>query len=163
MKVPGLHIPGPMAEIELEWLYEQAKSMSSIIEIGSLRGRSTYALASGCKGPVQAVDIWDSNTVFANFIHNMKPLKNVTAHRMDSLKAATLLPDADMIFIDRTPHEYPDVSADLAAWSSKARVLICGHDYALQYPGVIAAVEEHFGKNAVKVRGSIWFKYKLPH
>lgn len=37
----------------------------------------------------------------------------------------------------------------------------------LHIPGpmaeIDAAVEEHFGKNAVKVRGSIWFKYKLPH
>ena len=50
---------GWMYPEELEWLYEAAKRMNSIVEIGSWQGRSTYVLLSGCRGPVVAVDKWD--------------------------------------------------------------------------------------------------------
>ena len=158
---PGAHIPGPMAEIELAWLYEQARKMTSIIEIGSLRGRSTFALLSGCPGPVHAVDIWESEAVYKDFIGNMAQFPNLVVHRSDSIRAASELPDAEMIFIDRTPHEYEDVSADIRAWEPKAMKLICGHDYAPQYPGVIRAVKEYFGP-LDPVVNSIWYKFKNP-
>lgn len=157
--IPGAHIAGPMAEIELQWLYEQAQNMDSVIEIGSLRGRSTYALVSGCKGDVHAVDIWDSGIVYDQFCRNMAEFKNLIAHRMDSIEASKILPCVDMIFIDRTPHEYDDVSADIRAWDAKAKLLICGHDYANQYPGVIKAVQEYYG-SIDGVVGSIWYKMK---
>ena len=45
-----------MTEAELQWLTERAAEASSVVEIGSWKGRSTAALLSGCKGTVTAVD-----------------------------------------------------------------------------------------------------------
>jgi predicted O-methyltransferase YrrM len=49
-------IQGWMSETELLWLFNTAKEMNSVVEIGSWKGRSTHALLSGCKGTVYAVD-----------------------------------------------------------------------------------------------------------
>src|ERR1700687_1802823 len=54
----GLQVRGWMGFHELVWLFTMAQRMSSVIEIGCWKGRSTTALSSGCPGPVFAVDHW---------------------------------------------------------------------------------------------------------
>ena len=165
-KYPG--IDGWMLFPELMWLNDMAKKYDSIAEVGSWKGRSTHALASGGKGTVTAIDTWKGATdpkdgtygqdVFAEFLNNMKEFKNVIVNRNESVEAARRYPDGqfDMVFIDAT-HTYDEVKADIEAWLPKTKKLICGHDYSPQWPEVMKAVDETLKKDGVV--GTIWYKF----
>lgn len=136
-------IQGWMSDECLIWLYEQAQTMTSIVEVGSWKGRSTSALLQGCPGPVFAVDHfmgvpgkchWTHHEVttgglFSEFWDNVGHFPNLTAMRMPSCEAAQYFsPESvDMAFIDGC-HTYDSVMADLTAWRPKCRRLLCGHD-----------------------------------
>jgi hypothetical protein len=45
---PGMHLWGWMEPAELQWLGAQAAAMASVVEVGSLHGRSSFALAASC-------------------------------------------------------------------------------------------------------------------
>jgi hypothetical protein len=163
---PGNNIDGWMGIEELTWLYQRAQEMSSIVEIGSWQGRSTHALLSGCRGPVVAVDKWDSelmapygDVVAARkaFWANVKGFSNLIVMEMDSIQAATAYrgDSLDMAFID-ADHRYDAIKADILAWMPKIRKLICGHDHGCGWPGVDQAVKEIFGEKA-KSYGALWY------
>jgi hypothetical protein len=182
----NLKVPGWMSEAELRWLYEQATRMKSIVEIGSWKGRSTFALASGLldgdyENPVLfPVDTWAGSFVngrrLAAFedleggrdVYGQDFLPNVGHFPCLDLKYAGLssmaaankrqgLPKVGMVFIDGG-HEYPEVMKDLEAWEPLACRLLCGHDYHTNWPGVILAVEKFFkGKVSVAPGTSIWY------
>lgn len=61
-------ISGWMNSEELEWLYTTASEMDSILEIGAWCGRSTFALASGCKGNVFSIDHFNGSGEHQNDI-----------------------------------------------------------------------------------------------
>ena len=148
-------IQGWMGDEEKNWLYEIAQTMTSIIEIGSWKGRSTHALLSGCPGPVFAVDHFKGNPdelegahaeaktgdIFSQFWANVGTFKNLVVFRMPSVVAAQYFAPAsvDMVFIDGC-HMIEEVRADLAAWRPKCRRLMCGHDAG--YTSVATAVKE---------------------
>jgi hypothetical protein len=172
-KVPEYIIPdieGWMEPIEMQFLYSKAKEMDSIIELGSWKGRSTHALASGCKGTVTAIDHWKGNKenylsdvakkedVFAQFKENTKEFNNILTMKMSGMEAVKEFKDGsvDMVFID-AGHNYEQIKPDIIAWLPKARKLICGHDYSSSFPGVLRAVNEVFGEPD-GVAGSIWWK-----
>jgi predicted O-methyltransferase YrrM len=152
---------------ELQWLFEKAGQMQSIVEIGSWMGKTTHALCSGCPGIVIAVDHFKGcpnerdgphieatqRDISQDFWRNVGHFKNLSLLKMDSVKAAGLFrpKTIDMGFIDAS-HEYPDIKADLSAWLPVCRKLICGHD--IGYPSVRQAVEES-GK-PYSVIGSNW-------
>jgi hypothetical protein len=118
----GMHycndIPGWMFVDELNWLYQRAKTVGSIVEVGSWKGRSTHALLSGCIGEVYAVDHFQGNiedkacahkeadedpeVVFNAFAQNVGKFKNLTLLRMPSLEAVTRFKDesVDMVFLE---------------------------------------------------------------
>ena len=48
--LPGVEISGWITRRELQWLHDQAKNMKSVVDIGSMAGRSTVAIASACPG-----------------------------------------------------------------------------------------------------------------
>lgn len=161
---PGAHIHGWMATVELRWLSDQAARMGSAAEIGSLRGRSAFALATACAGPVYCVDPWDDDAghCLPAFLEAVGHLPNVHPIQGFSPAAAERVPDIDMVFIDGD-HEYDSVIADIDAWLPKARQLLCGHDYYVPaehagFPGVPRAVQERFGTDvAVGPGTSIWY------
>ena len=66
-----------------------------------------------------------------------------------------------MVFID-AGHSYEEVKADIRAWGSKARVLLCGHDYIGEWPEVMKAVDEEIGLLSGVGGYSIWYKYLVP-
>lgn len=150
-------IEGWMFPAELAWLYETAKRMMSIAEVGCWKGRSTHALLSGCPGIVYAVDHFQGSKgepghdearngvgIRSQFMQNVGDFRNLRMIERDSLAAASMFADGelDMVFID-AGHTYEEVSADIRAWRPKARRLICGHDYApVDWPGVVRAVHE---------------------
>lgn len=158
-------IEGFMCRNELRWLYGTARRMSSIVEIGSWKGRSTHALLSGCPGTVYAVDHFKgtdselegshreaaTGDIFDQFMKNVGEFSNLVVMRMGSLEAAAQIDRADMVFIDGD-HSYESVKADIEAWLPKADKLLCGHDY--DYPGVKRAVHEYFDR--IEKVDSIW-------
>jgi hypothetical protein len=168
MPDPPIEGARSMSAICLQWLYETAQGMASIVEVGSYKGRSTHALCSGCPGTVTAVDHWimmfgpRAGTfragALATFKENVGHFKNLNIIQAPSLEAVLTFKDAsiDMVFIDGD-HSYEGVKADVLAWIPKAKKLICGHDYHGATPGVIQAVEELFpGRFRVIPQTNIW-------
>jgi len=174
-------IKGWMSQACLEWLYQQAGKMRTIVEIGTYRGRSAHALASGCRGPINCVDPWpttrkgqvwsvdkwagnakyqeDGEEIYQDAKKNLAEFDNLTLLRMTSLQASRQFQDAsiDMVFIDGQ-HSYENVTQDISLWLPKAAKLLCGHDYSPSWPGVQQAVQERFpGRFQVIRGGSIWY------
>lgn len=139
------NIQGWMSTNELEWLYEQAQEREFIVEVGSWKGRSSHALASGCKGTLYCVDHFKGSPdelqhahkeateidIFPIFIENMKQFDNVRVCKMGSAEAVHEFPDGylDMVFIDGT-HTTEAVLNDVRLWLPKLKEggLMCGHD-----------------------------------
>jgi len=176
-------IQGFMTRPELEWLYDKAKGMDSVVEIGSFKGRSTFVLASGCNGKngkVYAIDPfifggdWSKflnpnlglkagDDFFHAFMKNCGHFPHLVVIKKASVEAAALdaIPlEVDMTFLDGD-HSYEAVMADLKAWAPRTKKMICGHDFNdPMYPGVRQAVYEYFGADSVKVGpDSLWSAY----
>lgn len=157
-------IAGWMTPSQVVWLFETAKKMDSIVEIGSWIGRSTHALLSGCKGIVHAIDIFQDNKValttgeeqYQQFTKNVGSFKNLMTYRMSSEEGVKRFEDKsiDMVFIDGG-HSYENVKKDIELWLPKVKKLICGHDY--QGEDVKRAVDEKLG--TIENINNIWFKW----
>lgn len=158
-----MHIWGWMSPAELSWLGARAAEMESVVEIGSLHGRSAFALLTACRGTVYCVDTWSDeyDKSFPSFMSSCGHFTNLVPVRAFSPKPAVdLVPGmVDMVFIDGS-HAYESVLADIAGWLPKTRKLICGHDFQnadAGFPGVAQAVNEVFGGRAVCApETSIW-------
>ncbi|MDD5643279.1 MAG: class I SAM-dependent methyltransferase [Syntrophales bacterium] len=160
---PGNDIQGWMRVEELQWLFNMAGQMQSIVEVGVWKGRATHALLSGGTAEVLAVDTWETTIhghdpveAHQDFLRLAQGFPQLTIMRLSSLAAARVLDQpVDMVFID-ADHSYEAVRADILAWRTKARKLICGHDYKKSWPGVQRAVQEIFGTDFGVFKG-IWF------
>ena len=146
-------IGGWMSLIELLFLYNKSLEMRTIVELGPYKGRSTFALCSGCKGVVITVDNFsmsDRETLEKNVGH-FNNLKIVEGDSSDTQE----IQEIDMLFID-AGHSYEDVRMDIEAWKFLTKKLICGHDYDL--PEVKQAVLDSIGQPD-DIVGSIWYKW----
>jgi hypothetical protein len=170
---PGYHdngIEGYSTVRELQWLFNTARDMQSIVEVGSYYGRSSHALLSGCSGIVTCVDSWKplkwedndspwkAEARYEQFLHSTSGFPNRAVLRMDSLEAASRMADrsVDMVFIDGD-HSKESVLQDIEAWEPKARKMICGHDYNfIGWPEVKETIDNYFG-DRVKVHETIWY------
>lgn len=166
--VPGMALWGWMSPAELLWLGEQAAQMGSVVEIGCLHGRSSFALATACPGKVYCIDPWsdDGWRSWSGSVGDR--LSNAVGIREPSPAAGMHVPDpVDMVFIDGA-HDYESVVADITYWKPRARVLLCGHDYHtheavpdpadLGFPDVRRAVDELIGVEHITVADgtAIW-------
>lgn len=163
---PG--IEGWTSGEELDWLYQRARGMRTVAEIGCYKGRSTHALLSagahviavdhfrGSKDEPEHAIAAENDGIYRDFERNVGHFPNLSIMRMASLEAAAMFGDGvfDMVFIDAS-HKYEDVKADILAWGPKARRLLCGHDYCASWPGVMQAVRETVGP--FQACGTIWF------
>jgi hypothetical protein len=175
-------IAGYMKLPELDWLYQKAQEMDSVVELGSWQGRSTYVLCEGCRGKVYAVDhflgspehqgmlkdgkLENGLTPEETFLRNVGKFPHLVVLKGTSEQAHKHVTtqdtpfQADMVFID-AGHTYNDVKADIEMWGPLARKIICGHDYSdPDYPGVKKAVDETFGDAVQQGAGSIWWVQK---
>ena len=161
----SLGIDGWMEPRELDFLTESARGCKSIIEVGSWKGRSTKALLES-GATVYAVDHWkgsddirelaESQNIEAEFDKNVGHYPNLIKVKMPSLEASRMIQDkVDMVFIDAA-HDYHACKADIESWLPKATKMIAGHDYSLNWPGVMKAVKEKFG-DRIKVCDTIWY------
>jgi len=154
----GEHIDTFMSvnDKELQWLYETAKKMQSIVEIGSCKGRSTYSLcSSNCPLVISIDDFKVYPCPYDDFLENTKKFKNLRQLKMLSNQACSFVIDVDMVFIDGM-HDYSSVMQDLVNWRPKAKKLICGHDYCdEEWTDVKKAVNDFFGV-APEVYETIW-------
>lgn len=165
---PDPPIQGWMCNEELQWLYEMAQGMASIVEVGSWKGRSTHALCSGSPGVVVAVDHFGGSAaeqetnhreakqrdIAQDFWTNCGKFKNLSILRMESKRAASLFQpkSIDMVFIDGG-HTLDEVAADLEQWRPIARKLLCGHD--IGYGDIVTALDRAGLKYEVPT-GCIW-------
>lgn len=174
IKYDGNNISGWMQPGELQFLFENASKVKSVLEIGSWKGRSTHALLSGCKGLVTAVDHFKGSEgedvqhaeakaedlpVYKEFMQNVGHFPNLRVLKMSSKEAKEVLKDEmfDMIFIDGG-HRFADVLEDIKLWLPNAAVILCGHDYTYQYwPEVTQAVAAGLGKLPDGVVCTIWY------
>jgi hypothetical protein len=169
---PANNIDGWLSFEEQTFLYDSAKKMESVIELGSWKGKSTHALCSSKCPDVTAIDHWEGSTyepeahaeaksgsVFDKFKENTKNFTNLRIIKKDINDAVKDIADksVDMIFLD-CGHTYEEVKNDIEKWKGKARILLCGHDYCAGWPGVEQAVNEAFG-GPDGVIGTIWYKY----
>ena len=152
----AMTIPGRVREKELAELARWAARVprsGRIVEIGSLYGRSTVALAQATAGIVIAVD---------NFcdIHGKPPSlpllhDNLLTHKLHNV----LIWDCDshaagrqwvgmvnMLFVDGG-HSYQTVQRDLAAWGASVIGTIAAHDYTPGFPTVQRAVDDWLAAN----------------
>jgi hypothetical protein len=106
---------------------------------------------------------WENlSTIFTDveksFDERMEPY-SVTKLKMNSEDAVHIFDDGtiDLIYIDAM-HDYPTVNRDIDSWKDKVKPggFISGHDYADRWPGVIHAVEEHFGKPDAVFSDTSW-------
>jgi hypothetical protein len=166
--VPGMHIWGWMSPTELEWLGAQAATMETVVEIGCLHGRSSYALATACPGTVYCIDPWNDEGFKSWTASIGDKFDNVIGIREPSPQAGVHVPDpVDMVFIDGA-HDRASVEADINYWLPRTRTLLCGHDYIPAsglppgenpgFPDVALVVDEILGADNITVapNTAIW-------
>jgi phage baseplate assembly protein W len=156
--VPGMALWGWMTPDELQWLSDQASRMRGVVEVGSLHGRSSYALAIHCPGDVYCIDPWPDGAweSWEQSVGNVLP--NAHGIRGFSPESGVNVPDpVDMVFLDGA-HDRTSVINDIEYWRPRTQVLLCGHDYLhAGYPDVALVVDELLGEDATLVPGtSIW-------
>lgn len=140
----------------LAYLASRVPRSLAIVEIGSLRGKSTCFLAAGTReglgAPVYAVDLWDLEPLhppgiweeFRGQIQEagldgcITPIKGESSQVASDWNAPI-----GLLFIDGD-HDSESVRTDLGAWGP---LLVQGgviavHDYHPQFPGVMDAVDE---------------------
>jgi hypothetical protein len=149
----GNNIEGWMSNIELQWLYETASKMKSVVEIGCWKGRSTHAILSGCKGNVFAIDTFKGTkdqidaehkealkgNIYSEFIENTKQFNNLIVMRDFSVNISKFFrpKSVEMVFIDGG-HTKNNVIKDILCWLPICNKLLCGHDINME--GVEAAI-----------------------
>ena len=152
--------------------YFHNKKNITMLEIGSYKGESTSIFASTglfskitCLEPFdgneEALDVFneDWSRVKKEFWTNTRHWDNINLIQDFSYNVVNEFEDNyfDFIYIDAS-HKYEDIKSDIDMYLPKCKVIISGHDYGDQHPGVKKAVDELLGQpNGVFADGS-WIK-----
>ena len=129
-------IKGFMAKDDLRWLYARAREVpegGTVVEIGTLRGRSAAAWYQGLdgRGRLFCIDVWNEQGYYASFVWNMLDLGYMpNILRMSSQEAAQYFVDSsvDIVFLDG---DHDNVAHDIELWWPKLKPggLMVGHDW----------------------------------
>lgn len=158
----------------------------SVVELGVYDGKNLIYLAkNNPQTNFVGIDLWkhfdsdrintlkpknqsDWDDLYNLLILETKSIQNLRLIRSDTIEAADTFENLsiDLIFVDAS-HDYRDVKNDILTWLPKISTtgIISGHDYDLQYIGVIKAVTEVFGTDNLDVLyDAVWVtkpKYKI--
>lgn len=177
------YIPGWFTTEDAEcyrYIANQLQEFEFFVEVGSWMGRSmacmiTLLLERDKECHLNAVDTFKgteadghANTVAraggsirSQFDLNISNFDtdSLTVIELDSVTAAVHFIDHTVkaVFID-ADHSYEALRNDIIAWVAKVQLggIMAGHDYAPEYPDVVRAVDEAFGKNNVQIFGRCW-------
>jgi predicted O-methyltransferase YrrM len=129
-------------------------SGSTFVEIGSWKGRSATYMATEIANSQKninfyCIDIWESEkceNLHDIFLTNIEPVKKFcNPIKSNSVDASSLFENnsLDFVFIDAS-HDYEDVKNDIKCWLPKVRKkgILAGHDYQMDFLGVIKGVLE---------------------
>lgn len=139
----------------------------TIVEVGSWRGESALIFAKHFKRVI-CIDSWDIalpferyqctiDDIFDVFVEATRNVPNIEFKRMKSVEAAELFSNLDIVYVD-AQHIYPQVIADLKAWTPRVKPggYMAGHDYSM--PGVTRAVVEMYGAPDATFQDDSWVK-----
>lgn len=146
------------------------------IEIGSYRGESTSIfLNSNAFSKLYCIDPWmpgydpkdlaatdEISLAEVEFDERFKDNAVIIKLKQTSDSAVSLFQDEsiDFIYIDGN-HQYEFVKRDILNYLPKLKTgcYITGHDWHPNWPGVIKAVREVFGKDPERIYGDTSWKY----
>lgn len=126
-----------------------------VVEVGSYIGESTQILLNHLPiKEIHCVDKWGVTDKYdeheisrAEQVFLLMHGKNekVRIYKTDSRDEKLRSIRPDVVYIDAS-HRYEDVAADIDFWRKivKRGGVICGHDYAPKFSGVVRAVDERF-------------------
>jgi predicted O-methyltransferase YrrM len=140
-------------------ILDRTPEYGAIVEVGVAHGRSIAYLAQQAIDHKRLVSIYGVDrwlyVSWATFMGGMRAcaaeeLDYITPLRHRSCDAARAFTDGtlDAVFIDAC-HDYASVARDIELWLPKVIKggIIAGHDYSeANWPGVVQAVQERFGK-----------------
>ncbi|MFM9859767.1 class I SAM-dependent methyltransferase [Pseudoxanthobacter sp. M-2] len=156
----NISIPGQVSEWELRAIEALAALVpvgGTIVEIGSLFGRSSWAWAKSADPSVTVccIDPWEGNEGIRpmeqaygisfgidQFLANVANCPNVQALQGYSPEDFQTWDRPIDLFFEDSVHADPILSANMAFWSSHLRPtgVACGHDYRPRFPDVVAGV-----------------------
>lgn len=156
------------------FLLSSIKTKGVFVECGAWLGKSSAFLCDSANNDVDIfiVDHWQgspeevethhslakTNDVYSMFLENMGDRK-FTPIKKSSIEAAESFADGscDIVFLD-TDHSYNALKKEILAWLPKVKPggYLAGHDYNNHWPGVVSAVNEHFGQKTVLKRQDCW-------
>lgn len=174
-----LNIPGHMTEEELtqiEYLASLVPENGTIVEMGSLFGRSAVAWAKSCHPSVNVycVDLFRNVMVnpsvdfYNKFVNNTKDIPNIIPIRAFSPYVfEKQLPDKlDLVFLDAI-HTNPSDIDNIRYFLPKIKSggILCGHDYDSGWPDVVQNVqmlEKELGVSAQLIADTTIWRFDIP-
>lgn len=168
-----LNIDGFMEELELIQIAEWAELVPQngiIVEIGSYKGRSSYAWATSCHSSVtvfcfdQRHEQGDEFSKNTQHIKNIVPIKSYVPYNMNNWNVQPV----DVFFLDGTHSNPQDIDAiNYFIPLLKQGGLLCGHDYypdTNNCPDIISNVrhlEERFNSEVYHPNGTSLWAFRL--
>ena len=139
-----------------------------MLEIGSYMGESTsmFAASNAFQGTesFNEENNYDWEFIEKEFNNNTRYFDNITLYKDYSYNTVDKFQDGyfDFIYIDAN-HTYEDVKRDLELYLPKLKKggLIGGHDYYVDWEGVVKAVNEVVGKPDKFFWDTSWIKYEI--
>lgn len=140
-------------------------------EIGSYAGASTKLfMDSGKVDKLFAIDLWeDTMDIYRTILdghsfelvestfNSLLPTYNIVKYKTTFDRVSQYLPMLDFIYIDaNSSYHYVKKDIQNALKKLKPNGIIAGHDYHRQSPGVIACVNELFGKPDMVFSDTSW-------
>ncbi len=153
----------------LEFINALPDGPLTMAEIGSYAGESAAIFAaSGKFSEIHCVDCWNTTAGKAFRTSDAEPYFDkvaaqypslISKYKATSVDGSWMFEEAslDLVYIDAA-HNYANVKADIAAWKSKVKAggWVGGHDYCLNFTGVIQAVTEAFNQPVTIFQDSSW-------